>query len=54
MRTKLIVSQRHPSDPLQQIVLDGIQVTERHMKAAEELITKLNGADSDSVAKTSK
>jgi predicted outer membrane protein len=54
MRTKLIVSQRHTSDQLQQIVLDGIQVTEKHMKAAEDLMAKLDDADSDSVAKASK
>ena len=54
MRTKLIVSHRHTSDQLQQIVLDGIQETEKHMKAAEDLMAKLDDADSDSVAKTSK
>ena len=54
MRTKLTVSHRHTSDQLQQIVLDGIQVTEKHMKAAEDLMAKLADANSDSVAETSK
>jgi len=46
MKNKLTVLQRHASSDLAQVIGDGIQTTERHMKKAEGLIKDL--ADSGS------
>ena len=46
MRTKLVVLQRHTSDEMQQMVAEGIQSTDKHMKAAESLMKKLDDAES--------
>ncbi len=51
MHTKLVVLQRHTSDEMQQMVSEGIQSTEKHMKAAESLMAKLDKSDSDSTAR---
>lgn len=51
MHTKLVVLQRHTSDEMKQLITEGIQATDKHMKAAESLMAKL-GDDSDASAST--
>ena len=48
MHTKLVVLQRHTTDELQQLVSESLQATEKHMKAAEALMAKLDNSDSAS------
>ena len=48
MHTKLVVLQRHTSDEMQQMVAEGIQSTDKHMKAAEALMAKIDKAESSS------
>ena len=55
MHTKLVVLQRHTSDEMHQMVSEGIQSAEKHMKAAESLMAKLDKDESDtSSTKTGK
>ena len=51
MHTKLVVLQRHTTSEMQQMVSEGIQATEKHMKAAESLMAKLDQEDSDTSTK---
>ena len=51
MRTKLIVFQRHTSAEMQQMVTEGIQSTEKHLKAAEALMATLDDADATTSSK---
>lgn len=51
MHTKLVVLKRHTTGEMQQMVSEGIQSTEKHMKAAESLMAKLDQADSDTTSK---
>ncbi len=46
MHTKLVVLQRHTSDQMREMVTEGIQSLEKHMKAAESLMEKLDRQDS--------
>lgn len=45
MHTKLVVLQRHTSNEMNQMVTEGIQAIDKHMKAAESLMAKLDDAD---------
>jgi len=54
MHTKLTVLQRHTTDELRQMVTDGIQTTDKHMKAAESLMARLDENDSDKASKSGK
>jgi predicted outer membrane protein len=55
MHTKLVVLQRHTSDEMQQMVTEGIQSTDKHMKAAGALMKKLDDSEfSTSVTKNDK
>ena len=49
MHTKLVVLQRHTSDEMQQMVAEGIQSTDKHMKAAEALMAKIDKAESNAL-----
>jgi len=52
MKDKLIVFQRHVSGDLKQILSDGFDTTEKHLKKAEELMKDLkDDAKSESTAK---
>ncbi len=42
MHTKLVVLQRHTSNEMNQMVAEGIQAIDKHMKAAESLMAKLS------------
>ena len=48
LKTKLVVFQRHASGELSQIIADGIEVTEKHKKRAEDLMKTLDDSDSGS------
>jgi len=54
MRSKLVVLQRHTTDEMRQMVTEGIQATDKHMKAAESLMAKLDGDESDNSKKSGK
>lgn len=54
MKNKLTVFQRHVSGDLKQILSDGLETTEKHLKKAEDLMKDLSDRDSkgDSTAKS--
>lgn len=54
MHTKLVVLQRHTSDEMKQMVTEGIQAIDKHMKAAESLMAKLDDADTTASTKSGK
>lgn len=45
MKVKLIVFERHATGDLKQVIADGIEVTERHKRRAEELLKQLERSD---------
>lgn len=46
MKNKLVVFERHVSDDLKQVLAAGVATTEMHMKKAEQIMKKLEDADS--------
>lgn len=54
MHTKLVVLQRHTFGEMKQMVAEGIEVTDKHMKAAESLMAKLDKADETASTKSGK
>jgi predicted outer membrane protein len=53
MKNKLVVFQRHVKGDLSQIIGDGIETTEKHMKKAEEIMKKIDHDSSGSKSERS-
>ncbi len=54
MHSKLVVLQRHTSEDMRQMVSEGIQATDKHLKAAESLMAKLDDEDAPTSTKSGK
>jgi predicted outer membrane protein len=51
MKNKLTVFERHASGDLKQVLVAGIETTEKHMQKAEQIMKKLASADSSTAKK---